>query len=719
LTNYSGKLFEWVKGLFDSSAALLKAAQAQNEFNATRKQSIENEKQYQALLNNDAQDVFARKQKEEIELARARGASEKEILQLERDQLSTRLERAKINFIPDQEVFGRKFGGSEEQLRNLKAEADKAKAAYQDFLKTGKAFGKQYEKGSEEFVKADQALKNSFQFQNFLYEEQAAKITEFYDAQTALRVKDSEIAKLEAEQRAGFFAEELQYRAEILKSISQLEDAERITRLNARKQALKNEKAIIEGQYQDEVFAAKDNQVKIFEANREYTFKRKKLQEEYEKDILAIRQTSLQRQRELDKQYNDQFLEDQEERLRKQEEREQKAFETRKNYIEENNSILLLALDKERNAKIKAASGDKERQRIEEEYNRKRKQVELDTNIAIIQSSLAVAEAKLKVAKETPGTDSSQIVALQAAIAALKEQLEKLKGVNIDFGIDDATAKLQKLKGDIADAINAVNSILSVTGSFIQNDIDRRKNAIQEEIELIDKAKQADIDRVNASLLSEQEKAAQIAIINARAAAKKEEQERKQRALDLQRARFDKVKNIADIVGRTAVAVIDAFIKFGPGGAAFAAAIGAAQLAAVIAQPLPKFKTGRKGGPATLGVVGDGGVNEVIYSPDLKHAVVTPNTDTLAYIPKGYGVAPSVEEFQAMAFKLSHKELPVMPVNQQNNNNELIYAMAGSIGRLERAIMNKQETHFHWSNGELQKAIKNGNDWLRYINGNF
>jgi hypothetical protein len=32
-----------------------------------------------------------------------------------------------------------------------------------------------------------------------------------------------------------------------------------------------------------------------------------------------------------------------------------------------------------------------------------------------------------------------------------------------------------------------------------------------------------------------------------------------------------------------------------------------------------------------------------------------------------------------------------------------------------RAISGKQETHFHWSNGELVKSVKNGNSWSRSV----
>jgi hypothetical protein len=704
ITTFSGKIVEWVKDLFDSEAATRKAAKAQQAYNKQIEEAIELNEKYYKDIKRFGEDSVNRKLENDLLRARALGKSEKEILEIER---AIALERATS---ASQSFFSTK---GEKELSDLESKLNDARYAYKQFLET-----RREGELTESQKKEGEFLKDNFDLAEKAYLRQKKVVEDFYNANRDLELKDLELKKLASEQRAKFFAEELQYRAEILKNFSQLEDAERITRLNARKQAIKNEKAIIEGQYLDEIFAAKNNQTKIFEVNREYRFKRKKLEEEYERDVLAIRQTSIKKQRELLEQENQMFRDDDEERLRTEEEREQKAFETRKNYLEENRDYLLLSLEKERNAKIAAASGDKERQQIEELYNRKRKQVELDTNIAIIQSSLAVAQAKLKVAEQTPGVDKSQISSLQAAIAALKKELEKLKGAKIDIDVDESVKKLEKLKDAIQDIGNKVLELFTTIGNIVNANVDREKNAIQEQIDDIDKKKEKEIEAINASAATQQEKAAAIIVINAKAAAQKEALERRQRVLDLQRARFEKAQNIAQAVLKTAVAVLEGLIKFGPVGAAIYGAIGAAQIATAIAAPLPKFKHGRDGGPATWGRVGDGGVNEVIYSPDLKHAMVTPDTDTLAFIPKGYGVAPSVEDFQAMAMRMAHKELPVMPVIQQNNNDDLIYAMAHEIGSLKRAIMGKQETHFHWHDGELKKAIKKGNDWYRYIQNN-
>jgi hypothetical protein len=723
LTAYSGKIVEWVQGLFDSSVALKKAAEAQDILNTSRKEGIENEKQYQSLLNNDAEDIFARKQKEQLDLARARGASEKEILQLERDQLSTRLERAKLNFIPDQELFGRKFGGSEEQLRNLKTDLDKAKIAYQDFLRTGKAFGKELTKGGDDYQKADKLLKNSFDFQALLYEEQAAKVAEFYDAQAALSAKDAEISKNNAEQRAKFFAEELQYRADILKKLSELEEAQEITRVNARKEALKNEKAIAAGQFVDEIREAKNNQVKIFEANREYTFKRKKLQEDFERDVLAIHQTAIKQRREEELRDNEQFKVDQEEALNKQVDVIQEVQANRQLEDANGQRIEIAGLNKRYEEAITATKeGSRKRAKIERQYAEERSDIEYSYALAELKNQIDFAEQYIQIQKAA----GKNVTANETELHKLRMQLSDLETKHVIENNKRQAKTNQEKFEEVKRGLDTFRNVYSETTNFIGGllsaSIDKQKNAIADQIDDIEKKKEKEIEAINASSQSQQDKAAAIALVEAKAAAQREALERKQRQLEQQKARFEKAVTIGRIIADTAAAVVAALgaKPWTPANIATAiavGAIGAGQLAVAAATPIPKFKDGREGGPATWAITGDGGKNEVVVSPDLKQAFITPATDTLTYLDKDWKVFPDVKAFQEAAMSMVHKPLPALPIIH-NNNDGLIRAMAYEIGGLKRAILGKQETYFHWDNGELHKSIKKGNDWWRYIQNN-
>ena len=100
-----------------------------------------------------------------------------------------------------------------------------------------------------------------------------------------------------------------------------------------------------------------------------------------------------------------------------------------------------------------------------------------------------------------------------------------------------------------------------------------------------------------------------------------------------------------------AAAQLDA-ISFGIAGTPYRAiqiplAIGlaGAQAAVVLATPIPKYKMGRKGGPAELAVTGDGGVPEVVSRPDGSGARMTPNKPTLTFLQKDDVVHKSVADY--------------------------------------------------------------------------
>lgn len=96
----------------------------------------------------------------------------------------------------------------------------------------------------------------------------------------------------------------------------------------------------------------------------------------------------------------------------------------------------------------------------------------------------------------------------------------------------------------------------------------------------------------------------------------KEINDRKQRQLDIQKAQFDKANAIMHIILNTAVSVMKAADDV-----PLAIAIGlegAAQLAAAIATPLPKYAQGTKDHPGGKAVVGDAYESELILEPGKK-----------------------------------------------------------------------------------------------------
>ncbi len=86
------------------------------------------------------------------------------------------------------------------------------------------------------------------------------------------------------------------------------------------------------------------------------------------------------------------------------------------------------------------------------------------------------------------------------------------------------------------------------------------------------------------------------------------------------------------------------FLPLGPVMATLAGVLGAIQIGAIIATPIPKYKHGRKGGPAETAWVGDGGVSEVIERAS-GGIQITPATDTLVKLNAGDKVHSSVDEY--------------------------------------------------------------------------
>jgi hypothetical protein len=140
------------------------------------------------------------------------------------------------------------------------------------------------------------------------------------------------------------------------------------------------------------------------------------------------------------------------------------------------------------------------------------------------------------------------------------------------------------------------------------------------------------------------------------------ETEAKQKQIDRERvtalrkqAKLQKALDINQAVASTALAVLKAlgdktietpYLRIA--NAVAAGLIGAAQIARVIATPLPQYAKGRKGGKAEHAIVGEIG-QEAIVTTDGK-VTLTPSTPSLAYIPQGADVIPHNELIKNSAY---------------------------------------------------------------------
>lgn len=139
----------------------------------------------------------------------------------------------------------------------------------------------------------------------------------------------------------------------------------------------------------------------------------------------------------------------------------------------------------------------------------------------------------------------------------------------------------------------------------------------------------------------------------------RKEQEQKRKKLEddkkkeqIKQAKFQKAAAIFQIGLNTAQAILGIWAqvpKFDFGVSAgvmtgIVGALGLAQAAAVASKPIPKYKTGRKGGKAEWAILGDGGEHEVQERKD-GSIRISPNTDTLTWLEEGDTVHRNINAF--------------------------------------------------------------------------
>ena len=262
----------------------------------------------------------------------------------------------------------------------------------------------------------------------------------------------------------------------------------------------------------------------------------------------------------------------------------------------------------------------------------------------------------------TTATDA-QKQSLEATIAVLRnsKKIDKVESGESTV-VKTEAEKFQEMLGYASDYANALSDITSGIFDSRISDIDAEMEATRvkyDEMFLL-----ADGDAKQTKLLRIQE------------ARDLEKLETKKKKLQRQKAIADKANAIIQIAINTAVAVSRVLAQTGvisPVLIPLIVGLGALQTAAVLAQPLPKFAQGGTMGHDGLAVVGDGGKQEVIRTPDGKISL-TPSTDTVVNLQKGTEIFSSVEKFNQQnpneMSNLLHSStlLASISLNQKNIN---------------------------------------------------
>ncbi|MCE8434132.1 hypothetical protein J8863_00815 [Phocaeicola dorei] len=254
-------------------------------------------------------------------------------------------------------------------------------------------------------------------------------------------------------------------------------------------------------------------------------------------------------------------------------------------------------------------------------------------------------------------------------------------------------------------------SMVSGIGEMISSIYDRQIEAVEAEQEANEKAGEEEISRIEAleekGVITTEEAEARKRAAEDKTAQKNAELEKKKAALRTKQAKFEKATSIAEAAIQIAGGILQTIKQLGFPAAipmiAALGAMGAIQLATIIATPIPKYAKGTDSHKGGLAVVGDGGVSETIVTD--KGAYITPSVPTLVDIPKGAKVIPyavdmdrikaHANDFDGLMAYRSENNLP--PVSIVNDYSEL----EKKIGHLEKS----QQIGF----AKLAKAIRENN----------
>lgn len=524
----------------------------------------------------------------------------------------------------------------ESQNRQRTQRANSAKNARNDAKKAAEDLKKEVQKGEDALLNLiTDSLERQRRAENLSYQRKREALDKQLAEELAKRKKNARLIQALQNQIEGLDAEHQQ-------KLYDIEQSHLSRTYKAQQDLIESRLAIVEkgsererqlrynllsNQYQQELLAiqaAEDNHTLTTEQAEEmrinlaeaYADKREQLEEELAKNLADITM----------KKYAD-----------------QQAIDDNA-YVEQLNALKNKYVEEMRLAEGNAAEQAAIKARFDEE------QAKLSEGYAVqtARNNVAMLEEVLKTANLSAEERKNYEAELAKAKGALETAMADQAIAEIDrVNQADAAAKEKRLQNAqqwmqvASDSLNAINDLVSTI-------YDAKISKVEEEQEANQEAADAEQERISElvekKVITEEEGEARKRAAEAKSAKKTEELEKKKAKLKREQAIWDKANNIAQCTMQTALAIMNAWATapwpVNIAMAAVAGAIGAMQLATIIATPLPKYAKGtksHKGGPA---VVGDGGEPELVTFGG--KSWITPDTPTIVDLPAGAAVIPHI-----------------------------------------------------------------------------
>lgn len=320
---------------------------------------------------------------------------------------------------------------------------------------------------------------------------------------------------------------------------------------------------------------------------------------------------------------------------------------------------------------------------------------QLKLNYARKTAEAAIDALESELATANLSTDKREkleekLAKLKADLAQ-KEAEAEIEAINKVTKADEKAQKERQknLKKWLQTASQAVGTI----GNLVSSIYDGQIQKIEEEREANEEKYDEDIERIEnlaeSGAISEEEAEARKRAAKDQTEAKNKELERQKQEIAHKQAVWNKGVQVAETGIATARGIMEAF-QLGPiAGAVMAAvigAMGAMQVATILATPIPSYADGTKGNdrhPGGTALVGDAGKHEVImYSGK---AWITPDAPTLVDIPKGAQVFPDVDKVDISNFDMPDWDFPTFsPTYFASSSGDTI--VFNDYSRLEKRV---------------------------------
>lgn len=273
-----------------------------------------------------------------------------------------------------------------------------------------------------------------------------------------------------------------------------------------------------------------------------------------------------------------------------------------------------------------------------EEFEKKKADIADKYRRQQFEKEISILESELKYFTHS-AEDRERVSKMLAEKQVEYNQYKNDQQIASDIEAGDAAAEIEKSKASLKMQLldEVFNFASTLNNAWLEKETDR----LDKESEANEKWQEEEIERIERleeqGVISKEQAEARKQQIEDQAAANEEEIEKKRIEAQRQAAIYDKAISAAQAGIAIALSITKSLAT--PALIPWIAALGAVQLATILATPIPEYARGTDDHGGGLAIVGDGGRPELVVLPD-RTMWRTPATDTLVNLPEHAQVFP-------------------------------------------------------------------------------